>query len=214
LIIAHSMHFKLEQIKKGETTIYLLFYNPFNPSDYLDRLTSSEQERYATFRHPKRRMEFVATRILRHDLFGFEHIHYDENGAPFIEQEGYISVSHCNGVVGIALNPHYQIGLDLEIQRSSIHLLAHKYLSEHERNTFDVSDPKVLTQIWSAKEALYKLAGRKKVIFARDLLLESREGLDWSARIINADHDRIVKLHIFDHNDMIVTINSEPIRHV
>ena len=205
------MEFTLEELHIDSSIIHLLHYGNFNPEMELDKLTEDELNRYHSFHHTKRKREFVATRILRHQLFGFEHIHYDSNGAPYINQEGYISVSHCNCTVGLALNPDYQIGLDLETPREQIHLLAHKFLSEHERQTFSIEDNIELTKIWSAKEALYKLAGRKEIVFARDLLLESKEIDYWSGRIKNVDHDRKVKLHIFEHQGTIISINKEAI---
>lgn len=211
---SNSMSFEIEHITIGSSSIYLLHYSDFNPTEYLDRLTELELERYHTFSHIKRKREFVATRILRHQLFGFEHIHYDEHGAPYIDSEGFISVSHCNGSIGIALNKEFQVGLDLEVPRPQITQLADKFLSAHERDYFDISDPMELTKIWSAKEALYKLAGRKEIIFSKDLLLEDKDELSWNARILNKDHERKIKLHIFEHKGMIVTINKQPITFV
>lgn len=205
------MDFTLEELYIDSSTIHLLHYGDFDPSMELDKLTKEEIKRYDSFKHLKRKREFVATRILRHHLFGFEHIHYDEHGAPFIEKEGYISVSHCKNTVAIALNHDYQIGLDLEIPRSQIDTLAHKFLSENEKRQFRINDKLELTKIWSAKEAMYKLAGRKEIVFARDLLLESKEANYWIGRIKNFDHDRLVKLHIFDHKGTIISINREAI---
>lgn len=203
------MDFTLEQLNIDTSTIHLLHYSEFNPDLELDKLTSDELLRYHSFKHSNRKREFVATRILRHKLFGFEHIHYDSHGAPYIEREGYISVSHCKNTVGLALNHDYQIGLDLEIPRSQIDLLAHKFLSDHEKEHFGVDDKLELTKIWSAKEAMYKLAGRKEIVFARDLLLLSKRSDHWEGRIKNFDHDRLVKLHIFDHEGTIISINKE-----
>lgn len=205
------MEFTLEELQVDSSTIHLLHYSDFNPESELDKLTSEELDRYHSFNHIKRKREFVATRILRHNLFGFEHIHYDSNGAPFINKEGFISVSHCKHTVGLALNPNYQIGLDLEIPRVQIQSLAHKFLTAHEKNSFNTADDIELTKIWSAKEAMYKLAGRKEIVFARDLLLESKKQDTWIGRIKNADHDRIVNLHIFEHHDTIISINNRAI---
>lgn len=203
------MEFTVEELQINSSVIHLLHYRDFNPDHELHNLTDDELARYASFTHLKRKKEFVATRILRHQLFGFEHIHYDAFGAPYINREGYISVSHCKNTVGIAINHDYQIGLDLEIPRGQIDSLAHKFLSAHEKNTFDIDDKIELTKIWSAKEALYKLAGRKEIVFARDLLLEAKQADCWTGRIKNFTHDRLVKLHIFEHDGVIISINKD-----
>ena len=205
------MSFKYSQISSGTTVIHLLEYADFNPLDHVDKLTENEVERLQSFGHERRKMEFVATRLLRHDLFGFEHIHYDIHGAPYIEKEGFISISHSKNMVGIAVNPDYQVGLDLEPHRGNILELAHKFLSENEKIKFDCEDPIVLTKIWSAKEALYKLAGRKKIIFATELILDIDADGNWIGTIDNFDHKLQVNLDIFDEHQTIITINSSAV---
>lgn len=205
------MSFKRSKISSGSTQIHFLEYDDFDPSDYLDRLTTAEQERYFGFSHIKRKREFVATRILRHALFGFEHIHYNEHGAPYIEGEGFISISHSKNQVAIGLNKAYCIGLDLEPHRANILSVSAKFLHPNERKVFDCSDFVTVTKLWSAKEALYKLAGRKKIIFAKELLLSKDENENWIGWIDNHDHELHVKLDIFDLNGTIVTINSEAV---
>ena len=86
-----------------------MHFNAFSPADYLDQLTEQEKERFFSFTNVNRQREFVATRILRHRLFGFQHIHYDEHGAPYIEDEGFISISHAPSTVGIALSKDFKI---------------------------------------------------------------------------------------------------------
>ena len=198
------MAFEYSDIESNSTKIHLLKYDEFDPFAHLDKLTGLERERLSTFSHIKRQREFVATRLLRHELFGYEHIHYDAHGAPFIEQEGYISISHSTNQVGIAVNSNYQVGLDLEPHRSNILSLAHKFLSHEERLSFDCTNPVTVTKIWSCKEALYKLAGRKKIIFKDDLVV----GDNWNCLIDNYDHKLKVKMDIFDIDETIISINA------
>jgi len=198
-------------LKSGTTDIHLLKFEPFDPSDELDKLTSDELERLTTFTSLSRRMEFIATRILRHQLFGFEHIHYDTHGAPYIHSEGYISISHTHNYVGIALNKDHRVGLDLETHRPTIHRLQHKFLNNHEEEVFDTNSYIEMTKVWSAKEALYKLAGRKQIVFKTDLLLDKVND-QWKGRIVNPDEMIFLDLDIFDKDNTIVSINNGPIR--
>jgi phosphopantetheinyl transferase len=182
--------------------------------DYIGSLTEAEIQRLLEFKHVNRKMEFVATRVLRHQLFGFDHIHYDPNGAPYIDSEGYISVSHTRGMVGIAVNKNYKLGLDLERYRPNILLLKDKFLSEAEKLSFDIEDSNIVTQIWSAKEALYKLSGRKKIIFARELLVERIQNNNWEGTIINPNETLKVKMNIFEKDDTVITINASEIEKI
>lgn len=204
------MSFKFSSLNSNSTTIHFLEYGNYDPNIHVDKLTDMELERFKMFSHIKRQREFVATRLLRHNLFGFEHIHYDEHGAPYIENEGYISISHSKNKVAIALNKDYRIGIDLEPHRVNILNVAHKFLSPHEIKTFNCTDPIEVTKIWSAKEALYKLAGRKKILFSTELLLDLKND-EWKGLIDNHDHHLLVNLDIFDIEDTIITINSREI---
>lgn len=186
-----------------------MHYKAFIPSDYLDNLTDQERERYFSFNNINRQCEFVATRILRHRLFGFEHIHYDEHGAPYIENEGFISISHAPGVVGIALCKDFKIGLDLEPKRNKAKKLFPKFLSKNEIEELNVESEDEMTTAWSLKEVLYKLAGRKQIIFKTDLLIEKVAANHWSGTIINPDEKIKVELTTFVRNDLIICISSD-----
>ena len=208
------MGFIYSDIKCGQSHIHFLQFEAFNPNEFIGSLTREELERFHQFKHPNRRREFVATRVLRHQLFGFEHIHYDSYGAPYIESEGFISVSHTKNLVGIALNKDFKIGLDLESYRPNILELKDKFLSDEEKEFFNTDDPKIVTKIWSAKEALYKLAGRKKILFSKELLLKPETDSLWSGLIINPDEKLRVKLNIFEEFDTVITINNNAIEQV
>ena len=203
------MPFIQENIHLKKIEVHLMHYKTFIPSDYLDNLTDQERERYFSFTNINRQCEFVATRILRHRLFGFEHIHYDEHGAPYIENEGFISISHSPGVVGIALCKDFKIGLDLEPKRNKAKKLFPKFLSKNEIEELNVESEDEMTTAWSLKEVLYKLAGRKKIIFKTDLLIEKVAPNHWSGTIINPDEKIKVELTTFVRNDLIICVSSD-----
>ncbi len=205
------MDFIIDKIVFNDTHIYTLSFSDFEPLDYLDHLTVYEIERFETFSHEKRKREFVATRILRHSIFGFKHIHYNEVGAPYIEGEGFISISHAEKLVAIALNPFYQIGLDLELIQDKAFRLQSKFLNDTEKSKFDISNHQIMTACWSAKETLYKLAGRKKIDFKKDLHLYIKEENKWLGKIINPQEIFSLNLQIIAYNNYIITFNSSPI---
>lgn len=189
-------------------------YGEFNPSNYLSKLTSIEIEKLKTFGSITRKREFVAVRILRDSLFGLEPILYNSLGAPYINKKGFISISHSKNMVGFAFNSEHPIGLDLEYPQKKIHKIQSKFISDSERQLFDTNDRKVLTQLWSAKEAMYKLAGRKKIIFNSELLLAPSSENKLRGTIINLDHQLKVNLDIFEFEKTIITINSKPVERI
>lgn len=206
--------FRFSQLQSGNTTIHLLNYPDFDYQDFLDVLTTDEQERCFGFKHAGRKKEFVATRILRHQVFGFDHIHYDHHGAPFLKNGSFISISHCKHFTAIAENSEFAIGLDLELPRPGIGTIMHKFLSERELSEFDCSDELIVSKIWSAKEALYKLAGRKQILFSEQLHVQAITDDVWKGRIINPDHELHVNLNIFEHEGLILTINQSPVERI
>ncbi len=203
--------FKFEKIQINHSTIHICSFDYFLPKLYLKYLSKEEIIRFNQFKSENRQREFVASRILKHRIFGFQFIEYSENGAPYIENHGFISISHCKGAVGLACNKKHQVGLDLEIKRPNIQKLGPKFLSEKERVIFDIKNDKVLTKIWSAKECLYKLAGRKKIIFKTELLIDMNQDSEWIGTIINQDHVLSVKIDTFELNEVIITLNKEDV---
>ncbi len=203
--------FRFFEIDLGETNLHLCAYDEFEPTDFTEYLTEEENARMLSFGSISRRREFVAARILRHRIFGFQHIHYDKNGAPYIKGTGFISISHSRNMVGLAINPNYKIGLDLESPRDNVLDIMPKFISKDEPLFFDTANPSVVTKIWSAKEALYKLAGRKKIHFKTELLLSVDKNGDWLGRIVNPENDILVKLNIFEHEGTVISINKAPV---
>jgi phosphopantetheinyl transferase len=132
-------------------------------------------------------------------------------GAPYIEDEGFISISHAKNLVGIAINSFYQIGLDLELIQDKAFTVQSKFLNESEISIFDTSNHHTMTACWSAKETLYKLAGRKKIDFKKDLQLYNKEENLWIGKIIHPETIFSVNLRITEYNNYIITFNSSPI---
>ncbi len=202
------IEFNFWQLSSGTTQIHLMGYDDFEPNNYINSLSDVEYARYVTFKHIKRRREFIATRILRKRVLGSQRIQYNSIGAPFIEGVGFISISHSSYLVGLAFNECYMVGLDLETPRENILDIFPKFLASVEKYSFDSTNKLEMTRVWSAKEALYKLAGRKKIIFKEELLLSKDESGSWQGKIINPDHTLSVQLDIFDHQGTVVSINS------
>ncbi|MGC6434560.1 MAG: 4'-phosphopantetheinyl transferase family protein [Crocinitomicaceae bacterium] len=202
------MQFIKSKYHIGSTVILLMQYEDFNPLEYLDQLTEIEKERFFEFTNDKRKREFVATRMLRMDLVGFQHIYYNEVGAPFIKGVGYISISHTDNCVGIAYSKKFRLGLDIERVRSKISKIAHKFLSCEEMKSFHVDSDYDLTLAWTAKEVLYKLSRKKGLSFKRDLKIERVCSDKLLGKLIKSDESEEFELKCFNLNDLIITVNT------
>ena len=201
------MIFERKDFRIGSVTIHLLNFLDFDPSNYLNQLTDIETERFFSFTNIHRKKEFVATRILRHELFGLNHIHYDLVGAPYIKDEGYISISHTKNIVGIAFCKEFKIGLDIEPIRDKIAAIKHKFLGDFELNNFDCNSISELTKLWSAKESLYKVSGINSINFRTELKLEKITNEIWKGSIKSGDKVLTTDLHIFEFENRIFSVN-------
>lgn len=202
-----SVIFQRNDFSVGKVSVHMLNFTDFDPSNYLHQLTDIEIERFFTFTNNQRKQEFVATRILRHQLFGLNHIYYDAIGAPYIKDDGYISISHTKNCVGIAFSKDFKIGLDIEFVRTKISAIKHKFLSVNELEKFDCDSLVELTKIWSAKESLYKVSGKNGINFRTQLELEKIANDKWRGKIINDDTILSADLKIIEFEDKIISVN-------
>lgn len=203
--------FHTETIKYGPVEVHLLYYEKFEMEQHLHNLLPKEHLRTKQFGHELRKREYVATRVLRTMIFGNEPILYSPIGAPYIEEEGFISISHAHQVVGLAFCKDFPIGLDLEPIRSKVLRVSSKFLSENEKKELDTENVTEMIKVWSGKEALYKLAGRKGIIFAKELLLKKKNELLWEGEINFPDLRKHVELTIDKRHDFVISINASPV---
>ena len=64
-----------------------------------------------------------------------------------------------------------------------------------------------MTKVWSGKEALYKIAGRKGIIFSTELHLSHLEKNLWKGRIHSGDKILHTEISIFTLDDLVVSVN-------
>jgi phosphopantetheinyl transferase len=142
---------------------------------YLSHLTASEIVKFGAIRHPDKQLEFAASRFLRTSLFGKKQIHYSEVGAPYLEDEGFISLSHTHGLVGLAHSTVFNVGLDIESVREKAVALHSKFMHPSETAFFRPDSASDMSLLWSFKETLFKLAGRRGVHFSTDLIIRKED---------------------------------------
>ena len=100
---------------------------------------------------------------------------YDLQGAPYLTDGRHLSITHTKNVAAIALSSS-PVGVDLEHYQEKIKKIAPRFL--HEKETVEGAkqfDIQYLTQIWTAKEALYKAHRIAGIHFNKQLLIEPFE---------------------------------------
>ncbi|MFT6216190.1 MAG: phosphopantetheinyl transferase [Roseivirga sp.] len=126
----------------------------------------------------------------------------NEFGKPHLTLQGLeISISHTKGYAAAALSTKKPIGIDIEHERPQILRIAHKFLHESEK-AWAGEDITKLTQIWCAKEALYKLHGRTQLIFAEQLKVNPPDTNGTSTgEILEHGESSSFQLHWEKHNE-------------
>lgn len=101
-------------------------------------------------------------------------ITYDENRKPYLSGiTGHISVSHSGDLAAAMINMNKPAGIDIEQVSPRILPLSERFLSLQEcMNSGGRKDPGMLTLYWGAKEALYKMDGKKGLVFKEDLIID------------------------------------------
>lgn len=133
-------------------------------------LDDEELKKYTEFRTDQRRAHWLAYRHILKNVVkkGDEiRVRYDENSKPFIDlSDDHISVSHSGEYAAVIISHLHPVGIDIEQISPRLHKVADKFMNEKEAGEglkkMSTSD---LCLHWSAKEALYKLYGKRNLDF-------------------------------------------------
>ena len=127
--------------------------------------------------HLTKRLEWLASRVLVRTLLEqndlpYSGIHKDEFGKPFLrELTHHISLSHAYPFVAVQLDKNKSVGIDIEQPTEKLLRVAPRVLSMEELENAG-SDIRKHCAYWCAKEALYKVYGKRGLHFADQLLVE------------------------------------------
>ena len=84
------------------------------------------------------------------------------------------SLSHCIGYVAAIISKKSRVGIDIEKIHPRVQKIADRFLNNSELSAINGSErTEKLITLWSAKESLYKLYGRKKLDFRENLKIAS-----------------------------------------
>lgn len=194
-------------INLNAVSIYLMEIDFSHLETYESALNAQEKSRLKGIRHPEKKIEFAASRYLKHYLFGKANIEYNSTGAPEIENVGYISISHCSSHVVIAKCTEHLIGVDIEEIREKSVKTSPRFITEDEKGFLDQGNEKDMSMLWSFKECLYKLSDRNQLLFQKDILVYKRDGRFYGS-IQKTDGIYEYELHVENFKNILITFNS------
>ncbi|MVM39423.1 4'-phosphopantetheinyl transferase superfamily protein [Spirosoma sp. HMF3257] len=140
-------------------------------------LTHVERDELAHITHPAQRVEWLACRVAIQQLteahgLPYQGLQKDEFGKPsLIGTPWHISLSHTSGWAAAVLHQTRPVGIDIEPIREQFRRVVPRVLSADEIAHAD-NNPNRLAVYWCAKEALYKLYGKRQLTFREHLHVE------------------------------------------
>ncbi|MDX5348168.1 MAG: 4'-phosphopantetheinyl transferase superfamily protein [Hymenobacteraceae bacterium] len=134
----------------------------------------AQQADFDLLKTEKRQKEWLASRLLVHRLqqeFLNTPLPVQKNafGKPVLPHPALqLSLSHSGDLAAAILADNSEVGIDIELVSAKVKVLSGKFLSETEMADAAGDETKTCVY-WSAKETLYKLYGRKKLLFIENL---------------------------------------------
>ena len=127
---------------------------------------------------PKRRFEFLRTRLLLKTLIGREvWVSHTEEGKPYISDESYsLSISHAGDYVAVMLGKTVPVGVDVELKREKLFRVQHKFLGKEESALVEELEDRemrlrLLLLHWCAKEAIFKRYEKSLPEFSEEIMI-------------------------------------------
>jgi 4'-phosphopantetheinyl transferase len=189
------------------------------PEELLQRGVLSEKDalHVHSFNSIARRKEWICTRLLLSEMMpGLNlSIAYDENGKPHLQNSTsekeissyHISVSHTKNFVGLIVSEKYPVGIDIEVIHPRIEKIVHRFISEDELRFIPQERPlPYYFIIWGAKESLYKMYGRKELLFKEHLLVKPfdfNNSGEIEASIRKEDFNKEFRLNYLLNNELL-----------
>lgn len=125
----------------------------------------SKIEHIPKFKKKERIKEFLACRLLLNEIAPNTLITYNKYGAPEINTDDFISISHSNNMSAIIISKK-KVGLDVEKISEKALKLSSKFMLKDLHTP--VSKEKA-TLIWCCKEAIYKWEQKGGINFISDI---------------------------------------------
>jgi 4'-phosphopantetheinyl transferase len=140
-------------------------------------LSSEEKSELKKISNPVRKTEWLAARALLKVIIEGQGLEYsgiskNESDKPYLVNNGiHISLAHSFPVAGAIVNRKKPCGIDIEKPKPALFQIASKFLSETEMG-YIKNNSMDLCVAWACKEVMFKMYGRKKISFKKNLQVD------------------------------------------
>ena len=140
------------------------------------------------FKSEKRQLEFLCTKLLIQKINRNLKITYNTNGAPELNNNQFISISHTKKLIAIIISDK-KSGIDIELISNKALKVKSKFLSENDKLELNQEES---TLAWCAKESIYKWYQKRNINFKQDI------------KILNILKSPSNKIHVDFKNESII----------
>lgn len=160
----------------------------------------------------KKRLEWLAGRMLIKQLADRMNVEYkgivkDDFGKPYLKDSSYqISLSHSFPYVAAQISDHHAVGIDIEQPTAKLLRIGPRILDQTELDDAAIDVVKHCIY-WCAKEALYKIYGKRGLLFTHHLKIDPFELNNKGELLGRVEFDEIVifaELRYIVHEDYVL----------
>lgn len=178
---------------------------------------SASPEKLDEIHVAQRRIEWLCSRYLGWTLVKeiegkCDGIWSDEHNKPHVKNSGLqISISHAKPYVTVLIHKTKSCGADIEEKKKKLIKLAPKFLSTNELHQAN-ANLDALAIAWGAKEAVYKMYGRKQLIFKENIFLHGLDKINEEGELFsilkveNKESEITLKYEQFENHIMVYTV--------
>ena len=168
-------------------------------------ITASDVASASRFQNDKRRREHLAwRRVVRNELGRGVVIDYNEVGAPVVDTPNtHISVAHGGERVAVAIADE-RVGVDIENLDRNYERVKSRFMSPTEEALSDMEEWPAM--VWTAKEAIYKLYGKREVDLTEDIHITAlnTETMTLSAEVRDTK-GIVIEVRIIENSVVVAT---------
>ena len=172
-------------------------------SFFMDKFEICDKEKFEISSYPEYRLfEWWSSRYLLYLLQDKKRscVLKDEFGKPYLQNsDKKISLSHSGKNIAAVIS-NRNIGIDIQNISPKVDIIKEKFLSGKELE-FNLSLKK-LNLLWTVKEAVYKVYGKKKLRFKEDILVKGfdKEGDITISNVFLEKNNTIIKYKVESYN--------------
>lgn len=160
-------------------------------------LTDAE---YLTAKTEQKKLELLCSRVAIRHLASELGIHFkgikkDEHGKPYlVGTDWQMSITHSRKFMAVVMHPEKPVGVDIERPQEKMWRIKERLYTPAEIVAIG-EDLNRMSVYWSAKEALYKLYGKRGMDFRQNLKV-FQDGNQLKGEIIMPDHHEVHDIHV------------------